>query len=101
MLLCLVDKFTKPILGKIYGNSGMIHFALCRSKSGPFPLLNVAAYFQCSNTETCAKKLSQILTNNIDNGGEGDWSQDLCEVLSKKINEKQKGVWENLAFFLA
>ena len=42
---------------------------LCRNKSGPFPLLNVAAYWKSSNTETCAKNLSQILANNIDNGG--------------------------------
>ena len=44
---------------------------LCRNKSGPFPLLNVAVYWQSSDTETCAKKLSQILANNIDNGGRG------------------------------
>ena len=29
----------------------------------------VAVYWQSSNTEACAKKLSQILANNIDNGG--------------------------------
>ena len=39
----------------------------CRNKSGPSPLLKVAAYWQSSNTEACAKKLSQILANNIDN----------------------------------
>ena len=39
---------------------------LCRNKSGPFPLLNVAVYCQSSDTEACAKKLSQILANNID-----------------------------------
>ena len=37
----------------------------------PFPLLNVAAYWKSSNTEACANKLSQILTNNIDNKGSG------------------------------
>ena len=42
---------------------------LCRNKSGPSPLLNVAVYWQSSNTEACAKKLSQIIANNIDNGG--------------------------------
>ena len=41
----------------------------CKNKSDPFPLLNVAVYWQSSNTEACAKKLSQILANNIDNGG--------------------------------
>ena len=44
---------------------------LCRNKLGPFPLLNVAAYWHSSNTEACAKKLSQILANNIDNEGRG------------------------------
>ena len=42
---------------------------ICRNKSGSFPLLNVAGYWQSSNTETCVKKLSQILANNIDNRG--------------------------------
>ena len=32
------------------------------------PLLNVAAYWQSSDTEACVNKLSQILANNIDNG---------------------------------
>ena len=44
---------------------------LCRNKSGPSPLVNVAVYWQSSDTETCVKKLSQILANNIDNGGRG------------------------------
>ena len=34
---------------------------LCRNKSGSFPLLNLAGYWQSSNTEACAKKRSQIL----------------------------------------
>ena len=42
---------------------------LCRNKSDPSPLLNVAVYWRSSNTEACAKKLSQILANNIDNEG--------------------------------
>ena len=42
---------------------------LWRNKEGPFLLLNVAVYWQSSSTEACAKKLSQILANNIDNGG--------------------------------
>ena len=44
---------------------------LCRYKSDPFHLLNVAAYWKSSNTEACAKNLSQILANNNDNGGGG------------------------------
>ena len=48
--------------------------SLCRNKSAPSPLLNVAAYWQSSNTKACAKKLAntsllpQILANNTDNG---------------------------------
>ena len=34
-------------------------------------MLNVTANWQSSNTEVCAKKLSQILANNIDHGGRG------------------------------
>ena len=41
----------------------------CRNKLGPSPLLNVVVYWQSSSTEACTKKLSQILANNIDNGG--------------------------------
>ena len=44
---------------------------LCENKSGPFPLLNIAAYWQSSSTKACAEKLSQILANNIDNKGKG------------------------------
>ena len=49
---------------------------------------NYLKNWKSSNTEACVEKLSEILVNNIDHGGMGDWSQDLCEVLSKKINEK-------------
>ena len=44
---------------------------LCRNKSGPSSLLNVVVYLQSSSTEACAKKLSQILANNIDNERRG------------------------------
>ena len=40
---------------------------LCKNKSGPFPLLNVAGYWKSSSTKACAKKLCQILSNNINN----------------------------------
>ena len=43
------------------------------------PPYNVAVYWQSNNTKACPKKLSQVLANNIDNGGRGDWSQNLCE----------------------
>ena len=44
---------------------------LCRNKLDPCSPLNVAAYWQNSQTKACAKKLSQIFANNIDNGGRG------------------------------
>ena len=44
---------------------------LYRNKSSPFLLLNVTAYWQSSNSEACAKKLPQIVANNVDNGGRG------------------------------
>ena len=46
----------------------MVHFPEINQAPSPF---NVAAYRQSSNTEACAKKLSQILANNIDNEGRG------------------------------
>ena len=59
-------------------------------------LLNVAAYWKSSNTKACAKKLSQILQTTFIMV-EGDWSQSLCEVLSKKINER--GLRKTWQFF--
>ena len=59
-----LEKFMKIL--KWWKNS-----ELCRNKLGPFPLLNLAAYWKSSNSEACAKKLSQILANNIDTGGRG------------------------------
>ena len=47
----------------------MAHFS--EIKQAPSPLLNAAVYWQSSITEACVKKLSQILANNIDNGGRG------------------------------
>ena len=46
----------------------MVHFAEINHDPS---LLNVATYWQSSNTEACAKKLSQMLAKNIDNGGRG------------------------------
>ena len=46
----------------------MVHFA--EINKAP-PLLNVVVYWQSSNAKVCAKKLSQILANNINNGGRG------------------------------
>ena len=66
----------------------ILEWSACRNKSGPSPLLNVAVYWQhpslcletvsdtykqhyIGNTQVCAKMLSQILANYIDNGGRG------------------------------
>ena len=84
--------------------------SLCRNKPGPFPLLNVAAYWQSSNTEACAKKLSQILANNIDNGGKGTglriyvrYCEDkLMEILREvdplSSNERPSEIWKDDIF---
>ena len=64
--------------------NGRFHVVSTWNPRGVFvelPLLNVAGYWKSSNTEACVKILSQIIANSIDNGGEGDWSQNLCEVL--------------------
>ena len=45
----------------------MVHFA--EINQVPSLLLNVAKYSKNSNTNACAKNLSQILANNIDHGG--------------------------------
>ena len=60
------------MLGKIPGNFGM---------SGPFPLFNVATYWKCRNTKPRARKLSQLLANKIDNGGEGGRQELVSEFM--------------------
>ena len=57
--------------------------SLCRNKSSPFSLLNVAAYWQSSNAEACAKKFSQILANNFNNGGGGLVSEFMWGIVAK------------------
>ena len=59
----------------------ILEWSILQKEIRSLPLLNVAGYWKSSNTEACVEKLSQILANNIDHGGEGDWSQNLCEVL--------------------
>ena len=77
---------------------------LCRNKSGPFPLPNVAAYWKSINTEDCAKTLSQILANNIDNGGQGIGLRIYVRYCRTKINVNMyvnKVCWRNKKLFLA
>ena len=49
----------------------ILEWSTLQKKSGFFPLLNVAAYWQSSDTKACAKKLSHILANKINHGGRG------------------------------
>ena len=46
----------------------MVHFAEINQAPPSYSMLQ---YIGSSDTETCVKKLSQILANNIDNGGRG------------------------------
>ena len=59
--------------------------SLCRNKLGPSPLLIVAAYWRSRNTESCAKKLSQILANNTDNGGGGLVSEFMWDIVDTAL----------------
>ena len=72
---------------------------LCRNKSGPSPLLNVAVYWQSSDTETCVKKLSQILANNIDNGGRGIGLRIYVRYCLKKLVKNKRGFGKTWHFF--
>ena len=47
----------------------ILEWSTLQKKIRPPSLLNAAAYWKSSNTEACANNLSQILANNIDNGG--------------------------------
>ena len=60
-----------------------------RNKSGPSPLLNGAVYWQSSNTEAGSKKLSQILANNIGNGGRGIGLRIYGRYCLKKMKNKR------------
>ena len=53
---------TNLVTWKFYQNSWMVLFA---------EIISVAAYWKSGNTKTCAKQLSQILAENIDNGKGG------------------------------
>ena len=62
--------------GKIYGNSGIVHFA--ETNQAPAYLLNVGAYWKSSNHKAYTKKLSQILASNI-----GNWGREAEELVSE------------------
>ena len=49
----------------------ILEWSTLQKQIRPPPLLNVTAYWKNSNSEDCAKKLSQILANNMENGGRG------------------------------
>ena len=58
---------------------------LCWNKSGSLPLLNVTGYWKSRNTKACAKKLSQILANNIDHGGRGLVSEFMWSIVNRYL----------------
>ena len=74
---------------------------LSKNKSGPFPLLNVAAYWQSTNTKICTEKLSQILANNIDNGGRVFGIRIYVRYCLKKLVKNKRGFGKTCHFFLA
>ena len=47
----------------------MVHFTEINQAPSPYSMF--AANWKSSNNEACAKKLSQILADNIDDGGRG------------------------------
>ena len=72
--LILFDNISHKLLrpSRLLGNLfKFLKFSLHGNKSGPFPLLNIAAYWKSSDSKACTKKLSQIRTTNNDNGGRG------------------------------
>ena len=75
----------------------MIHFA--EINQAPLPLLNVAVYWQSSDTETCVKKLPQILANNIDNGGKGIGLRTYLRYCLKKSVKNKRGFGKTWHFF--
>ena len=66
---------TKSIPEKIYGNSGMVHLVEINQAPPPYSMLQYSAFWESSNIEECTKKMSLILTNNIEKegGGRGWW----------------------------
>ena len=71
---------TKSIPGKIYRNSGMVHFTEINHATPPYSMLQDIGREGASElaTRNCLKYLQATL---IMGGGEGGWSQKLCEVL--------------------
>ena len=66
------------------------NYLLCRNKSAPLPLLNVAAYLKNSNTDACTKKLSWYL-------GDVDSFQNLYEILWNNLNMQYSMVMFNFS----
>ena len=75
----------------------MVHFA--EINQVPPPLLNVAVYWQSSDTKTCVKKLSEILANNIDNEGRGIGIRIYVRYCLKKLMKTKRGFGKTWHFF--
>ena len=63
---------------------------LCRNKSGPFPLLNVAVCWQSSDTEACAKKLLRYLQTTLIKGWGRLVSEFMWGIVASFINQLTK-----------
>ena len=74
---------TKSIPGKISGNSGMVHFAEINQASSPYSMLQHIG--RVATTKFVPRNFLRYSQTTLILG---DWSQNLCEVLSKQLNEK-------------
>ena len=88
---------TKSSPGNISENSVMAHFAEINQVPSPDSMLQYIGRVTTPKIvpRNCLRYLQTTMIM-----GEGDGSQNLHEVLSKKINEK-KGGWENPGIFFS
>ena len=83
-LICHINYWAKSIPGKIYRNSGMVQFVEVNQATSSYSMLQDTTPKR-SNTKACAKELSQILANSIDNWGERDWSEFMWSIVGSKL----------------
>ena len=76
---------TKSIPGKIYGNSGMVHFAEINQVPSPYSMLQNIGRVATAKLvlRNCLRYLQTALIM-----GNAELVSELCEVLSKKLNGK-------------
>ena len=71
---------------------------LYRNKSGPFPLLNVAASWKSSNSEACAKNCLRYMQTTLIMGGGGSVSEFMWGIVGKSEKFNNQEMKENRAF---